>query len=144
MLSRRFAFGLLASASTLAVTRISIAKGNHYHKNAHDLLGEKLKKNGKHAIGKAGKETVVAEVSGGKVLGMTAGNLPVQKVMTKKKMASSGQSEMQLAAYGDVQLAQIATIYYGYCFDDGFDLYYYWLPAFDVYSTDGWIEYVPV
>ena len=144
MLSRRFAFGLLASASALTVARVSFAKGNHYHKNGHDLLGEKLKKNGKHAIGKAGKETVVAEVRGGKVLDMTAGNLPVQKVMTKKKMASSGSVGVQLAGYGDVQLAQIATIYYGYCFDDGFDLYYYWFPAYDVYSIDGWIEYVPV
>ena len=143
MVTRQFVFGLLASASALAVTRVSIAKGNHYHKNGHDLLGEKLKKNGKHAIGKAGKETVVAEVSGGKVRNMTAGNLSVKKVMSNKKMASSG-ANVHLAAYGDVQIAQIVEIYYGYCFDDGFDLYCYWFPASDVYSLDGWIEYVPV
>lgn len=144
MLSRRFVFGAFAFASALAITRVSVAKGKHYHKNGHDLLGENLKKNGKHAVGKVGKETVVAEVSGGKVLGMTAGNLPVQKVMTKNKMAYSGSDGVQLAGYGGIQLAQITTIYYGYCFDDGFDLYYYWFPAYDVYSYDGWIEYVPV
>ncbi|MBC7634305.1 MAG: hypothetical protein H7251_01755 [Acetobacteraceae bacterium] len=142
MLNRRIVIGLLASASALAVTPVSVAKDKHYHKNGGELLGQNLKKNGKHAVGKAGKETVVAEVSGGKVLGMTAGNLQVKKVMSKKKMAHNGSNGIHLAAYGDVQLAQNYEVYYGYCFYDGFDYYCYWFAAYEVYSLDGWDEYV--
>jgi hypothetical protein len=33
------------------------AKGPHKHINGHNALGAKLKQNGKHEVGKAGKET---------------------------------------------------------------------------------------
>jgi hypothetical protein len=143
MLNRRAIFGLLASAATFAATGASFAKGPHHHINGHDLLGAKLKQNGKHEMGKAGKETVIAEVNNGKVTGMSAGSLPVKKVKTNKKMAQSGPMNIHLAAYGDVQLAQLVEIYYGYCIDTGMDEYYYWYLAGDVIITDGWIEYVP-
>ncbi len=121
---------------------MSVAKDKHYHKNGSELLGQNLKKNGKHAVGKAGKETAIVEVSGGKVLNMTAGNLQVKKIMSKKKMAGIGTNNIHLAAFGDIQLAQNYDVYYGYCFYDGFDYYCYWYLAYEVYSIEGWDEYI--
>ena len=136
--------GLLASAGAVAAAGASFAKNPAHHLNGHNLLGEKLKQNGKHQVGKIGKETVLAEVSNGKVTGMSAGGLVATKVKTNKKMASSTSANFRLVGYGDLKLAQISDVYYGYCFDDGVDIYYYWYPASDVVVTDVWVEYVAV
>jgi hypothetical protein len=62
---------------------------------------------------------------------------------SKKKMAELGST--QLAANGEIQLAQVVeTYYYGYCFDAGLDVYCYWYPAADVIVTDTWVEYIPL
>ena len=111
---------------------------NAHHNNGHTLLGEKIHKNGKHEIGKIGSNSVVAEVSNDKVVGMSAGNLPVQKVKSSKKMA--GADTTQVAVNGPIKLAQV-TDYYGYCFDTGIDVYCYWYPATDVIVTDPWAPY---
>jgi len=93
---------------------------------------------GKHEIGKIGSNSVLAEVSNEKVVGMSAGNLPVHKVKSSKKMA--GVDTTQIAANGPIRLAQ-ATDYYGYCFDTGVDVYCYWYAATDVIVTDAWAPY---
>jgi TRAP-type mannitol/chloroaromatic compound transport system substrate-binding protein len=142
MLSRRALLSLVASIAVLVAAGVALAKNQH-HNNGHGLLGAKLNQNGKHEIGKAGNATVTAEVSNKKVVNMSAGSLPVQKVKSKKKMAKIGN--IQLAANGEVQLAQvIETYYYGYCFDTGVDVYCYWYPAADVIVTDTWVEYIPL
>ena len=143
MTNRRFVLGLLASTATFAMAGVSFAKGPHRHHNGHDLLGAKLKQNGKHEIGKAGKEAVIAEVTDGKVTAISAGGYSVTKVKTNKKMAYSGSGNIHLAAFGDIQLAQIEEWYYGYCIDwiDYVDCY--WFPASDVIVIDGWVVYVP-
>jgi hypothetical protein len=97
-----------------------------------------------HEVGKAGKETVTAEVNNGKVVNMSAGSLPVKKVKSKKKMASLPTNNIQLAANGNIQLAQVDVYYYGYGFDTGVDEVYYWYPAEDVVVTETWIEYTPM
>jgi hypothetical protein len=119
------------------------AKHQHHNKNAHALLGAKLKQNGKHAVGKFKGRDVMAEVRGGKVAAMTAGDLQPKRVRTKTKMADSGG--LILAAWGGaVQLAQYDSYYYGYCFDDGYDLDCYWYPAEDVDYVDyTWDDYDP-
>lgn len=144
MPNRRFVLGLLAATPAFAMGGVAFAKGPHRHHNGHDLLGAKLKQNGKHEVGKAGKETVIAEVNNGKVTAMSAGSLPVAKVKTNKKMARSGSANVHLAAFGDMQLAQAGDWYYGYCIDwvDYVDCY--WFPASDVIVTDGWVVYSPV
>jgi len=120
---------------------VALAKNQH-HNNGHNLLGAKLNQNGKHEIGKAGNAAVTAEVSNKKVVNMSAGSLPVQKVKSKKKMAGLN---IRLAANGEIQLAQVVeTYYYGYCFDTGLDVYCYWYPAADVIVTDTWVEYIPL
>jgi hypothetical protein len=137
MLNRRTIMTLVVSTSLLATAGLALAKNAH-HNNGHNLLGEKLHKNGKHEVGKIGSNPVVAEVSNDKVIGMSAGNLPVQKVKSSKKMA--GADTAQVAANGPIRLAQVAD-YYGYCFDTGVDVYCYWYPAADVIVTDPWAPY---
>src|SRR5436190_1469990 len=62
----------------------------HQHRNGHTLLGAKLRQNGRHQIDTAGQATVSAQVSNGKVTGMSAGhpqkgNLPARKVKSQQK-----------------------------------------------------------
>jgi hypothetical protein len=119
-------------------------KHQHHAKNGHALLGAKLKQNGRHAVGKFKDRDVTAEVKGGKVVTMAAGELQPKRVRTKTKMADSGG--LMLAAWtgGPLQLAQYETYYYGYCFDDGYDYDCYWYPAEDVYYEDyTWEDYDP-
>ena len=143
MFSRRTFVTSLAVISGIAVGGVALAKGPHKHVNGHDALGTKLKQNGKHEVGKAGTETVIAEVNSGKVVNMSAGSLPVQKVKSKKKMAGLDSGNLKLAANGEIQLAQVDVYYYGYGFDTGTEVVYYWYPATDVIVTDVWVEYVP-
>ena len=130
MFNRRTLTALIIGASLSTAAGIGVAKNAH-HNNGHNLLGEKIHKNGKHEIGKIGSNSVVAEVSNDKVVGMSAGNLPVQKVKSSKKM---------VAANGPIKIAQ-ASDYYGYCFDTGIDVYCYWYLATDVVVTDPWAPY---
>lgn len=143
MLNRRGLLTTIAGIGVLGVAGLAQAKGPHKHVNGHNALGPKLKQNGKHEVGKAGKETVSAEVNGGKVVNMTAGSLPVTKVKSKNKMAGLESSGIKLAANGDVRLAQVDVYYYAYGFDTGTEVIYYWYPATDVIVTDTWIEYIP-
>jgi hypothetical protein len=142
MFGRGLLLGALLSTSVLIGGGIAFAKNQH-HNNGHSVLGEKLNQNGKHEVGKAGNATVTAEVNGKKVVNMSAGNLPVRKVKSNKKLATLDQGLTRLAANGEFQLAQV-EVYYGYCFDAGLDEYCYWYPATDVIVTDTWVEYVPL
>jgi hypothetical protein len=142
MLNRRVLVGLVFSTSILMAGGIALANNEH-HNNGHNLLGEKLNQNGKHEITRIGNNAVTAEVNNKKVVGMSAGNLPVRKVKSNKKMAGVGFDHLQIAANGEVQLAQAVDVYYGYCFDTGLDEYCYWYPASDIVVTDTWIVYSP-
>ena len=144
MLNRRDFIAAGAVAGVAGLSGVAKAKGPHKHINGHSALGGKLKQNGKHEVGKAGKETVVAEVNNGKVVNMSAGSLPAKKVKTKRKMAGLEFDKIRLAANGDVQFAQVDVYYYGYGFDTGTEEYYYWYPADDVIVTETWVEYIPV
>src|SRR5689334_3656308 len=97
------------------------AKHQHHHNNGHTLLGAKLKQDGKHAVGKFGARDVTAEVKGGKVVGMAAGDMTGKRVRSKTKMALQTTGLIPAAwnpAEGLV-LAQVDYYQYGYCFDDG-------------------------
>jgi hypothetical protein len=137
MFNRRTIIAIVIGTGVLGAGGVALAKNAH-HNNGHNLLGEKIHKSGKYEVSKIGKESVVAEVSNDKVVGMGAGNLPVQKVKSSKKMAAADAT--QVAANGPIKLAQAAD-YYGYCFDTGVDVYCYWYPATDVIVTDPWAPY---
>lgn len=118
-------------------------KHNHHHQNGHAALGEKLKQNGKHEVGKVGNHTVIAEVSNGKVKNMSAEGTAVKRVKTKQKMASL-ENGLVLVSADLLHLVQYNDYYYGYCFDDGVDLDCYWYPAEDVdYADYSWDDYDP-
>lgn len=148
MVNRRTVLGLLAAASVIAPAGLAIAK-QHHHKNGKDLLGAKLKQNGKHNVDKLGNAAVTAEVNNGKVVAMSAtdpqkGPLPVRKVKSSKKMAQGASGILTVSASGEnAQLAQDYGVYYAWCFDDGVDLWCYWYPADVVIVDSGWVDYGP-
>jgi len=156
MFSRRTVLDLLAFCAFATVADAEPAKKKqesgkkHQHKNGHNLIGAKLRQNGRHQIDTAGQATVSAEVSNGKVTGMSAshpqkGNLPARKVKSRQKMAEMEPQRVRVAAnVEDTQLAQ-AVVYtsYGWCFDDGLDVYCYWYPADVVIVDASWVEFTP-
>ena len=143
MANRRMLLSLVLFTSMVLAGGIALAKNQH-HSNGHNLLAAKLNQNGKHEIGKIGNNAVAAEVNNKKVVNMSAGNLPVRKVKSNKKMAGVELGTLKMAANGDIQLAQVIDVSYGYCFDAGPDEYCYWYPASDVTVTDTWVVCVPL
>ncbi len=143
MVNRRILLSLVLSTSIVLAGGIALAKNQH-HSNGHNLLGAKLNQNGKHEIGKIGNNAVAAEVNNKKVVNMSAGNLPVRKVKSNKKMAGVELGTLKMSANGDIQVAQVIDVSYGYCFDAGLDEYCYWYPASDVTATDTWVVYSPL
>ncbi len=140
MFTRRTVMTLVISTTLLASAGFALAKNAH-HNNGHSLIGAKIHKQGKHAIGKIGANSVIAEVSNDKVTGMSAGDLPVHKFKSNKKMADLERNKLQIAANASFKLAQVDTFYYAYCFDTGGDEECYWYPATDIIVTDTWSPY---
>ena len=93
MIDRRLVLGLIAAATTIEASRIALAKEKH-HLNGKDLLGDRIKKNGKHKIHTTGKKVdVYAEVNNGKVTGVTAAGMQVKKVKSRQKFAECPSSD---------------------------------------------------
>jgi hypothetical protein len=138
MINRRIALGLIASASAVGVSCVTLAKEKH-HLNGQALLGDKIKQSGKHKIHTAGKVDVFAEVSNGKVVGMSAAGMQVKKVKSHQKLAVT-TPDVILA---NMQLAQAQVYYYGYWVYDPVADYYYWFPADAVIVDTTWVDYVP-
>ena len=124
-------------------------KGKANHKNGKQLLGEKLKKNGKHVLDKKGANTASVEVKDGKIMGVKVkhdrqGDVAVTKYKTSKKMAYL--EGLQLASMRLAQVQNLGTVYIGYAYydEDGYEEIY-WFPYDMIYDGDtGAIEYVPV
>jgi hypothetical protein len=140
MFNRRILLGLVI-LSTCVLGVAALAKNSHHH-NGHNELGARLHQDGKHELGKHGKNVVLAEVKGHKVVNMSAGDSPVRKVKTNKKMAELDR--IRLASNGDFRIAQ-AAVYYGYCFDyavvGGVEEDCYWYTADDVLVDETWVFY---
>ena len=116
----------------------------HNHANGHSLLGANIKQDGKHALGNLHGKAVAAEVHGGKVVNMTAGDQPMTKVRSKQKMASGEFRIIPASFTGGLKLAQYDGGYesYGYCYDDGYETTCYWYEPSDVdTSSGGWQDY---
>ena len=137
MINRRGALGLIASASTFAVPDFALAKEKH-HLNGNALLGVKIKQNGKHKIHTAGKVDVFAEVSNGKVVGVSAPGMQVKKVKTRQKLA-----ETPGLILAGMQVAQTDVYYYGYWVYDPVADYYYWFTSDVVVVDTTFVDYVP-
>lgn len=159
-----------AAALALAVSPVVMAQGKgrdkdredkphkekahkqHKHKNGKDLLGDRIKTNGKHKLETHGKHTAFADVKDGKVAGVSVtddkgGSVPVKKYKTSKKMAGLETSGGGLQPV-NLMLAQaqyMGTTYIGYSYiDEWGDEVIYWYPYDIIYDGDtGAVEYVP-
>ena len=132
-----------------ALTDAAIAAGKKNHHNGKQLLGNKIKTNGNHAIHKKGGHTVSVEVKDGKVAGVHVkhakrGDVEVKKYKTTKKMART--DGLQYASYLLAQAQDLGTVYIGYAYIDEYgDEEIYWFPYEMIFDGDtGAIEYVPV
>lgn len=122
-------------------------KGKAKHKSGKDLLGEKIKVNGKHRLAKNGGHTVTVEVKDGKIAAFqakhdTKGDAPIKKYKTDKKMAAldAPSSPIVLVQY------RVGTTWIGYAYIDdwGYEEIY-WFPYDIIMDGDtGAIEYVAV
>ena len=132
-------------------------KGKHHHLSGKELLGDKVKSNGKHVLHKNGKHTVSVDVKEGKIAGVHVkhsekGDVPVKKYKyktTKKMAARTGESTgVSLVSYHGMlpQLQDLGMTYIGYSYvDDYGDEYIYWFPYEMIYDGDtGAIDYVPL
>jgi hypothetical protein len=138
MIDRRLVLGMIAAATTIDASRIAFAKEKQ-HLNGKDLLGERIKKNGKHKIHTTGKKVdVFAEVNNGKVTAVTAAGMQVKKVRSRQKLAET----IPGITLASMQLAQADVYYYGYWVYDDLTDYYYWFPAEYVIIDSSWVEYV--
>ena len=87
----------------------------------------------------AGKTDVFAEVSNGKVVGMSAAGMQVKKVKSHQKLAVTTPG----VTLASMHLAQAQVYYYGYWVYDPVADYYYWFPADAVIVDTTWVDYVP-
>jgi hypothetical protein len=121
----------------------------HKHKNGKALLGERVKKNGKHKLEAHGKHVAYANVKDGKITGLSVehaekGAVPVKKYKTSKKMAQAdGMLPVSLHL---VQAYSVGSTWIGYAYiDDWGDEVIYWYEYEMIYDGDtGAVEYVPV
>lgn len=125
------------------------AKKQH-HNNGKALLGDKIKSNGHHVLGKKGNFTASAEVRDGKITGVhvqhaTKGEVKVTKYKTTKKMAMLRSEPVQVASLEPMEMQTVTvTLYIGYGYYDDEDDYedIYWFPEDEVYDGDaGAIDY---
>ncbi len=126
--------------------KVKPTKGHHH--NGKDLVGDKIKTNGRHVIDKKGDYTAAVDVQNGKIAGMkvthaTKGDIPVTKYKTSKKLAQA--DGFQPAAFVQVQSMYVGTIYIGYSYVDEYgNEEIYWYPYDMILDGDtGAVEYVP-
>lgn len=149
-ISRRTLTATLALTALAGVSPFARAKGKPNHHDGRKLLGEKVKKDGKHVVDKKGPHTVAFEVKDGKIAGMhvthaTKGELPVKKYKSKKKMvAKAAATGFVTVGYMQVQDQYLGTTYIGYSYYDEFgDETIYWFPYDMILDGDtGAVEYV--
>ena len=147
--TRRLFTGIIIGGM-LAGSGIAVAAAKKaHHQNGKQLLGEKIKTNGRHVIDKKGDRTVSVEVKDGKIAGVHVkhakkGDVPVTKYKTNKKMAQV--DGLQYASFLLVQAQDLGTIYIGYAYvDDYGDEVIYWFPYEMILDGDtGAVQYVPV
>jgi hypothetical protein len=167
MIRRQFLFTTLAAALSAAATGTALAqkeqkereakgqakeRGTGKHHNHHDgkqLVGEKIKHEGRHEIDRKGQYSAAVDVKNGKIAGMhvkhdTKGEVPVKKYKTNKDMAKES-SGFKTTAFIQTQAQYLGTTYIGYSYVDDFgNEEIYWFPYDMILDGDtGAVEYVP-
>lgn len=123
----------------------------HKHHNGKNLLGDKIKQNGKHKFHEHGKFSASANVKNGKIAGVEVthaekGQVPVKKYKTNKKMADASAGGMVRASFVLAQAQSLGNTWIGYAYiDDYGDEVIYWFEYEMILDGDtGAVEYVPV
>lgn len=123
----------------------------HKHQNGKHLVGDKIKRNGKHKFHEHGKHSAFVNVSNGKIAGVEVthadkGPVPVKKYKTSKKMADAPAGGMQRASLVLVQAQSLGSTWIGYAYlDEWGDEVIYWFEYEMILDGDtGAVEYVPV
>jgi hypothetical protein len=123
----------------------------HKHHNGKDLVGDKIKTNGKHKFHEHGKHSAFVTVQNGKIAGVTVthaekGPVPVKKYKTNKKMADASAGGMQRVSFVLAQAQSLGSTWIGYAYiDDYGDEIIYWFEYEMILDGDtGAVEYVPV
>ena len=123
----------------------------HKHQNGKSLVGDKIKKNGKHEFHKHGKHTAFVDVQDGKIRGVNVkhaekGDVPVKKYKTHKKMAGVSEGGVMPVNLLLVQAQSLGTTWIGYAYiDDWGDEVIYWFEYEMIYDGDtGAVDYVPI
>ena len=149
-----FAAAILGIVAVFALN-VSIAaapkgKGKQKHNNGQQLVGAKIKTNGRHAIDKKGEFTASVDVQNGKIAGLHVnhpkkGEVAVKKYKTNKKMAQGVQSPYRNAAFVLVQDQYLGTTYIGYAYIDDYGYEeIYWFPYDMILDGDtGAVLYEP-
>ena len=121
------------------------------HENGKSLVGDKIKKNGKHEFHKHGKNTAFVDVQDGKIRGVSVkhaekGDVPVKKYKTNKKMADASAGGIMPVNFIQVQTQYLGETWIGYAYYDEYgEEVIYWFPYDMIYDGDtGAIEYIPV
>ena len=138
-------FGLFALRDTV----FAAAKAQNHH-DAKQLVGEKLKTEGRHEIHQKGKYHTSVEVRGGKIAGVhvsheTKGEIPVKKYKTHKKMVQAAPAHFVYASFLLGQYQDMGTVYIGYSYvdEDGNEEIYWFPEEMIVDGETGAVEYVP-
>jgi hypothetical protein len=123
----------------------------HKHHNGKDLVGDKIKTNGKHKFHVHGKHSAFVNVSNGKIAGVEVthaekGKVPVKKYKTNKKMADASTGGLQRTSFVLAQAQSLGSTWIGYAYiDDYGDEIIYWFEYEMILDGDtGAVEYVPV
>ena len=121
------------------------------HENGKALVGDKIKKNGKHEFHKHGKNTASVDVQDGKIRGVSVknsdtGNVPVKKYKTNKKMADASAGGVMPVNLILAQAYSVGTTWIGYAYIDEYgEEVIYWFEYEMIYDGDtGAVEYVPL
>ena len=121
------------------------------HENGKNLVGDKIKKNGKHEFHKHGKNTASVDVQDGKIRGVSVknsdtGNVPVKKYKTNKKMADASAGGVMPVNLILAQAYSVGTTWIGYAYIDEYgEEVIYWFEYEMIYDGDtGAVEYVPL
>jgi ribosomal protein L21 len=144
---QRFSSAIVVILVMFALANPAVAADKEDHHNGKELLGEKIKTNGHHAIDKKGDYTTSVEVKDGRVAGVHVkhakkGDVPVKKYKTNKNMAQAAGHRFTSFLSQDQYLG---TTWIGYAYVDDYGVEtIYWFPYDMILDGDtGAIEYVP-
>jgi hypothetical protein len=146
---QRILTGVVVVFGLFALGSAAVAATRRNHHDGKQLVGDKLKADGRHEIDKKGHYTTSVETKDGKIAGVhvkhdTKGDIPVKKYKTHKKMAQRVSVHIVNASFHSAQDQDMGTVYIGFAYtDDDGNEEIYWFP-YDMVIDGGTgaVEYI--